>query len=68
MSLTKFEGFTLGYSITPRNVKWETQPCIITCKCGQTSMRSNGYMKNVCEEISCPKCGHTASIINKEVR
>jgi len=67
-SYPEFEGFTLGYSSAPHNVKWEGQPCILTCKCGQKSIRSNGYMRDVCEEISCPKCGHKASRTSKELR
>ena len=57
-----FERFTLGYASAPHNVKWETQPCIVTCdKCGQWAPKENGYMRDTCEEITCPRCGHKAS-------
>jgi len=34
----------------------------VTCqKCGRDTIRETRYMKEVCEKITCPKCGNTAT-------
>ena len=56
-----FEGFIVEYLIPPRE-QLESSLAFIYCKeCGANAPRDAKYMREVCTEIKCPKCGNHAS-------
>ena len=57
-----FEGFHIEYLVPDYGVDPDIVPAIIYCdKCEVKAIREAGYMRDVCENITCKQCGNKAS-------